>query len=431
MIFNELNTGFRWYDALEKQTRFKEYCQTMCDFALMAPCNDLLPFQIKSDSFGQPTEWLLKYLDGTMLVPNITPSVDPSLSFNLTDSTSGGSGTIEVINTANGHYYGVADWNGNENQTMLDLVYSINNHVNMATPVAGIQDYTHDFVASWDNTTQVFTFSAPVGSGAIWNGVEIHLSCDSFDGCLNWQGDMGQYKTFSGGVNEIIVIEDTDTIDITDCIPFLNQYSLDGHNYLQYNSGDLPGCLPVQMACGKWYSEITDGINIVYSEVFEVMPISDITFEQMKLPLFVGFRFYDSKAKQNRYKEFCENLCNFYLLNTNTNLPPFQIKAPDGVIGVESWSLVSVDEDCEYLLDTSLIEIVVTIDGDRITYYGQDIDDLPCGKFYMVLSDGVTTWYSELIELTDAIPNPTETFYILQETGFKILQETAFGLLQE
>ncbi len=398
MIFNELNTGFRWYDALEKQTRFKEYCQTMCDFALMAPCNDLLPFQIKSDSFGQPIEWLLKYLDGTQLVPEITPAVDPApLTWSIMDSSAAGSGVLEMYNGVSNKYYGVADWNTDLNTTMNDYVDSINNHIDRATPWIGTSDYTYNFTASWNSSTQVFTLTPPVGIGATLNGSPVQFAVNGGF----WSGDWGDIQYWSGGVDAITNYVESDTIDITDCIPFLNQYELDGFNYLQYNGLDLLGCLPVQMDCGKWYSEITDGVNTVYSEVFEVMPIEDIAFEQMKLPLFTAWRFYDDIDKQNRNKEYCESLCNFYLISNNSSLLPFQIKTNEGTIGIESWKLISVDGDCEILLDTSLVSIVTTIDGDRIVYNGGAITNLVCGKFYSVLNDGVTTWYSELIEVIE------------------------------
>jgi hypothetical protein len=80
MIFDELNTGFRWYDSLDKQTRFKEYCSTLCDYALMSPCNDVLPFQIRTDSFGAPVSWNLVYLDGTITTPIVLSSVAFTIS---------------------------------------------------------------------------------------------------------------------------------------------------------------------------------------------------------------------------------------------------------------------------------------------------------------------------------------------------------------
>lgn len=417
MIYNELNNAFRWYDSIDKQNRFKEYCENICDFDLLSTCDDLLPFQIKADYDFVATSWKLKYLDGTMEVPVITPSVDPSISFNITDSSAAGGGTIEMYNSSLGKYYGVATWSTDLNTTMLLLVDSVNNHVDHGTPV-GTADYTHDFVASWDLATQVFTLASPVGSGTTWNGMNIlFLVTSGF-----WNGDAGSNKQFTGGVNEIINYENSDTIDISDCLPFLNKYNVGTKYYLQYNGGDLIGCSPVNMVCGSWYAEITDGFKTFYSEVFKVISLTDIPFQQSILPLFTAWRWYDSEDKQTRYKDYCSNLCSYYLTSSNTQLPPFQIRTGAGATGIQSWKLVSVDGDCEILLDTTLPTLVTLTSDKRIVYKGEDIT-LPCGKYYSVLDDGETIWYSELIEviaLDVSVENYLQTdsgIYLTDDSG--------------
>lgn len=426
MIFNELNTGFRWYDNVDKQTRFKEQCSAVCEYGLIAPCNDLLPFQIKLDSFGTPTSWLLKYLDGEMLVPTVTPSVDPCTSWAITNSV--GAGSVNIYDSVTNLIYASADFTTSLDNTMDILVTSASTNTSLGTIFTGFGatfNNSAGWVVSWDVPTQTLTLCAPVGSGDIYNGNTVRFAVNGG----TWGGDAGVLNTISGGVDSSTSYAMSDTIDITTCLPFLNQYTIDGFDYLQYNGLDITGCLLVQMECGKWYSQITDGTNTVYSEVFEVQPISDIDFEQSRFPLFTAWRWYDDINKQTRYKEYCQELCDFHLLTGNDRLLPFQIRVPVTSSGI-TWKLVSTDGQCEHYLDTTLLSTIGTSDEDRITYDGSDMTGLPCGKFYSVLFDGVNTWYSELIEITDAIVM-AEDFYILQETGFKILQETGFGILQE
>lgn len=435
MIFDELHSGFRWYDSIDKQTRFKENCSSICDFALMSQCNDLLPFQIRTDSFGQPTSWLLKYLDGTMLVPVTTPGSDPTPLVWTVSIGTFSSGIVYMATnwTGSRKILGNALYNPNIDIIMANLVISMNTNVDsdptdatgMKASTGAVFDNSDGYTASYNSSTNELTVSAPTGTEDSINSVAAF--CWSFGGGVITIDDPN--RVWSGGTPSSTVYVDTDTIDISDCIPFLNQYTVNSFNYLQYNGGSLPGCLPVQMDCGKWYSIISDGTNNVYSEVFEVLPISDIVFEQSRFPLFTSWRWYDSLEKQTRYKEYCEKVCNFYLLTGNDKLLPFQIRVPTTAAGF-IWKLVDVDNDCEHYLDPSILNTIGTSDEDRITYDGSDISGLPCGKFYSVLFDGVNTWYSELIEITDAIV-VAEEFFILQETGSKILQETLDGILQE
>lgn len=403
MIYNELNTGFRWYDSIDKQTRFKEYCENLCTYGLLNPCNDLLPFQIKSSSFGVPTSWNLVYLDGEQLVPVVTPGVDASpVSWSVV-LNSGTPFALQLVSSTFGTTYGCANWTTNLNTTMALLVTSVNTNTNAGTIFGAVYPFDNSvgFTASWDIGTQTLTVTPPLNSYAYYNGCFMQLAANG----ASWGGDVGLTRTFSGGVDEETNIILTDTINIDSCLPFLNQYTIQGSKYIQYNGGDLPGCLSVQMDCGKWYSTISDGTNTLYSDVFEVLPISDITFDQSKLPIFSAWRWYDSKSKQTRYKEYCDNLCDYYSLSGNDALLPFQVANEDSAETpiVQSWKLISIDEDCEYLLPINYLQIVNTIShGYRIIYDGTPIE-LPCGKFYSVIDDGIEVWYSELIQITDAL----------------------------
>lgn len=425
MIYSESNTAFRWYDAIEKQNRFKEYCANLCDFALMSKCDDILPFQESSNSLGTITSWKLKYLDGTMLVPTVT-TVGVKASQTWGSLTITGTSNVMIIDEDAflDVAIGRADWDTDLDTTMANLVISINTNTNLGTTWAAgsppFFDNSAGYTASYDSGTNTLTITAPI-TGTSYNGRNILFSVDGG----TWGGDAGLSKTLSGGVDKVIEYIASDTIDISDCIDLLNVYTINGINYIQYNGGGLTGCMVVQMDCGKWYSEISDGGNTIYSEVFEVLPITDIAFVQSKLPLFTGWRFLDEENKQTRYKEYCSAICPYYLISPNNLLPPFQIKASSSAIGIMAWKLVSVDGDCEILLDTSLPDVVTVIGSKRIIYSGSAVDVL-CGKYYSVLFDGCDTWYSELIEFVDM--DVDETGFLQTDDGINLTTDDGIQL---
>lgn len=385
MIFEELHTAFRWYNSLSKQNRFKEQCTNMCDFKLITPCNDILPFQIRSDSFDTPQSWTLVYLGDPIDIPQVAAKA----VFCLPETGTAFSIAIDGYGTI-----ATSAMLGSVATTVASMVSQIN---------AGGTFY------AFGHNNCIYVI-APLGEA--WNGVNTSL------GITYAMFSTLMEVEFSGASDQTT----GNTIDITTCIPFLNTYDVGDKVYVEYNGEGLPGCMPQQMVCGQWYSIISDGAIDLFSEVFEVVAIEDIPFEQSILPLFSAWRWHDSIEKQNSNKEYCQGLCNFYLLSSNTELLPFQIRTLAGTTGIQSWKLVSVDGDCEYLLDTSLVTIVTTNShGKRIIYNGADVD-LPCGKFYSVLDDGVTIWYSEPIEITDAFSLATEG-YLQTDDGINLTND--------
>lgn len=66
LIYNELPLPFPWYDALQKQNRFRENCGSTCDFELITPRSSLLPFQFRREkSATLLTRWQIMYLSDT------------------------------------------------------------------------------------------------------------------------------------------------------------------------------------------------------------------------------------------------------------------------------------------------------------------------------------------------------------------------------
>lgn len=74
-IYNELPTAFPWYDKKEKQQRFRENAQKLCDYRLISPRTGLLPFEIRfNQNVTQPLNWELYDLNDNMVL---------SLAFNI------------------------------------------------------------------------------------------------------------------------------------------------------------------------------------------------------------------------------------------------------------------------------------------------------------------------------------------------------------
>lgn len=124
--------------------------------------------------------------------------------------------------------------------------------------------------------------------------------------------------------------------------------------------------------------------------------------ETLNLP----FRWYDDVLKQNRYKDYCAQNCNFQLITQCDRLLPFQIKT-DGLNGnfLNQWLIY--DADGNEVLDLSsaintFIEIITVDDTDYIIYKGDtSMTDygfsLECATYYYaMLNDGKNYFYSEL-----------------------------------
>lgn len=204
-------------------------------------------------------------------------------------------------------------------------------------------------------------------------------------------------------------------------------YTYAGNDLVDFT---LPcGCYYVDLGIREVADEPPEPILNYYSEVFTTLDeITDLSFVQSEFHLPTLWRWYNNIEKQNRNKNHCASICDFYLLSGNDSLLPFQFRFSTllPISYTVTWSLVSIENDCETFLDDSLITISYAAGFNYVTYLGDNID-LPCGKFYSkVVIDG-TPYYSELIEIIDEADN-NETFYLLQENGFKILLENLFGL---
>jgi len=397
MIYDELNTAFRWYNSLSRQNRFKNACAAMCDFALPSVCNDILPFQIKTSAFGTPTTWKVIYLDGNITIPETLASA--TLNF-----TSTGAGNIQIFVSGYG-LIGTGVWAGSLSATLDATCTAVNANIN-------------GFEA--ERVGNSIEFTAPVGSGDSLNGVAISATTSGSITCTNTP------QNFSGGVDESTGTE----LDISSCAAYINKHTEEnGDIYLTYNGGSISNCIPKQFDCGKWYSTIEDENGIIfYSEVFEVVLIenADTVYPALDPSLFSAFRFYDDVDKQTRYKSYCESACNFYLIADKSRLLPFMFRA-SSIGNIQSFKLIGVDDGCENDLPIILLQQATYLGYDYVFYNGDDISDLPCGKFYVQVCDETQCWYSELINLVD-MSAVSEVDYLLTDDGDILMTDDGEGI---
>lgn len=67
LIYNELPLPFPWYDKLEMQNRFRENCGANCDFRLITPRSNLLPFEFRRPQSGALlSKWTINFIDGAI-----------------------------------------------------------------------------------------------------------------------------------------------------------------------------------------------------------------------------------------------------------------------------------------------------------------------------------------------------------------------------
>lgn len=223
---------------------------------------------------------------------------------------------------------------------------------------------------------------------------------------------------------EVKCFDNTTTQDLTGCLSLVDVVSINQSDYIIYEGDSIEACLGTTLQCGMYYSVLSDGTNYFYSELFQVVDFDDSAYSQMPFALRTPFPWYNNQLKQNRFKAHCERSCVYKLITPSDALLPFMFKAPT-ILPITSWTLVSLDGATTITLDETLINIK-TIGGiDYVYYNGDEIDNLECGCWESVITDGVNTWYSEVIQIIDVV---SSTGYILTEDGAYVLQENT-GLI--
>lgn len=124
--------------------------------------------------------------------------------------------------------------------------------------------------------------------------------------------------------------------------------------------------------------------------------------------LLTALPIYDSRDKQF-HRSVNYDVCTFELLCSQYRLLPWQFRRPPSVATITSIKLTCYNEENEYEILADIpsgdLSYATTSGWDYISYHGaQDLlDTLPCGNYYLVITDGTDTWYSEVFKVTDAI----------------------------
>jgi hypothetical protein len=125
------------------------------------------------------------------------------------------------------------------------------------------------------------------------------------------------------------------------------------------------------------------------------------------------FRFYESKYLQSKYSNVCDDMNHREYLIMYKMFLPFQIVRPydAGAIthtiglrcldGSDAGSNLPADLTWMNDITDSLKVEVNGEDFDFISYIPSTTYDIPAGIYYMWLSDGTSTWYSEIFQMLD------------------------------
>lgn len=106
-------TAWRWYDNIEKQNKFKSYCNG-CEFYLIVPATNMLPFQFRIPLAVSPTvdRWYLRNedceydLDESLIVTEFDDEEYTYVYYDgLTPPTQ-----LEDLNLPNGDFSGAGSW---------------------------------------------------------------------------------------------------------------------------------------------------------------------------------------------------------------------------------------------------------------------------------------------------------------------------------
>lgn len=264
---------------------------------------------------------------------------------------------------------------------------------------------------------------------------------------------------FSGDIIEIFVAKTwkiycSDGTLYIDLVAYLGQISvtlIGGVYYIIYSGTSVIS----ELECGSYYSVVeiwNSGLttNTFYSEIFNVVEFADSTpASDTSLPIFTAWRFYDDINKQTRFQGKCQAACDYYLIAPDNTLPPFMIKIPTGGT-VTRFRLVGINDDCEHEIDPAIINkhtqdvgdfddsgVIDFLDliaflaagntlYDLFYYTGEEIENMPCGKFYAVVTIGEVEYFSEPVHIIgEEFPGNNG---LLTDSGIQILTDSGLFL---
>lgn len=135
--------------------------------------------------------------------------------------------------------------------------------------------------------------------------------------------------------------------------------------------------------------------------------------------LATAFPWYTvTVEKQNRNKGHCQGICPFQYFSQLNKIPTFLFNANTNTVvdtsGITFWEIWCESDD--FYLDITAkktnLQVTVANGSDYIYYDGDDLSiTLPCGYYYMKMTAGGQTFYSEV-------------FYVKDFTAYDYIQDT-------
>jgi len=131
---------------------------------------------------------------------------------------------------------------------------------------------------------------------------------------------------------------------------------------------------------------------------------------------FLPLKFYNELDEQ-QYRKLMDNMGAEWtrLIGDTEKFPPFQIKRETRPNLVSQFDLVNYDDGTVTAKSVDNLDIKsASIEGttyDWIVYDGFPFTaELSTGAYYIIISDDIETWYSEVFEVCDLYQNPLTTF---------------------
>lgn len=378
-----LHTGFRWYNDLDKQNQYKEYCNE-CSFKLISKPNSFLPFILRArptDDVGNITIYCadddseLTTINSAYLSKTIIGAYD-YISYNGEDIT----GLVLECGT---YYARILT----DNEAFYSEIFTV---VDFEEP-ALLPNGDFSGLGSWEQVGEssdwswtiefdaaYFTKIEPASvSGIFSNQIPPYLLIRA-GVTYRVKYTIGPTSFGFGDFNFKVIVGGTDGAVRTSVGTYIETIEASENGYFQL------------------YVEKTDaGIGNI-----RVDNISIEAFVPDDAYLFTAWRWYNNQQKQNIYKEYCGPDCGFNLISFSDTLPTFIFRYPqiEGEPNIQSWILRN--EDCEVQLDESLINSYESQDG-QFVYIFFNGESSPMELDPLVLPNGDFSTGDNWVELDE------------------------------
>lgn len=151
--------------------------------------------------------------------------------------------------------------------------------------------------------------------------------------------------------------------------------------------------------------------------------------------------FYDSVSKQFHRREYrMDDHYTFHWIAPHNLLLPFQLQRQNRPDTITEFALYDINDVVQYDLLTYVVSgqtnlKTVTNNGvpaDIFTYFANKplTSDIDCGQYYYKVSDGIDTWYSEVITV-EAFDGEYDSADIINGTDLDIEIQTPLDIIRK